>query len=101
MEAVFLVSTNVKIEDIRPREENGVGLVDVPRGTRIHNYRTKEECILNNASHINPHDQQSRINKQISEGDFMRSLPLKILCLLTYGYHAGFSGRVGLADFAD
>jgi F420-non-reducing hydrogenase large subunit len=46
------VSTDVKIEDIRPREGNGVGVVEAPRGTLIHNYWTDKEGIITKANLI-------------------------------------------------
>jgi len=47
-----IVSKDVKIADVKPREGNGVGVVEAPRGTLIHNYWSDKEGIITKANLI-------------------------------------------------
>lgn len=47
-----IVSADVKIETVKPKEGNGVGIVEAPRGTLIHNYWTDREGIITKANLI-------------------------------------------------
>ncbi|MHA1959878.1 MAG: Ni/Fe hydrogenase subunit alpha [Candidatus Thorarchaeota archaeon] len=41
-----IVSTDVKLSDVEPKAGNGVGIVEAPRGTLLHNYETDDDGIL-------------------------------------------------------
>jgi F420-non-reducing hydrogenase large subunit len=41
-----IVSTDVKLSDVEPRKGEGVGCVEAPRGTLVHNYWTDEKGII-------------------------------------------------------
>ncbi|MGQ4911461.1 MAG: Ni/Fe hydrogenase subunit alpha [Candidatus Thorarchaeota archaeon] len=41
-----IVSTDVKLSDVEPRKGEGVGCVEAPRGTLVHNYWTDERGII-------------------------------------------------------
>lgn len=45
-----IVSTDVKLADVEPKEGNGVGEVEAPRGTLIHNYWTDDKGIITKAN---------------------------------------------------
>nr|MDO8097845.1 Ni/Fe hydrogenase subunit alpha [Candidatus Njordarchaeota archaeon] len=47
-----IVSQDIKVEDVQPRQGNGVGCVEAPRGTLIHNYWTDEKGIITKANLI-------------------------------------------------
>jgi F420-non-reducing hydrogenase large subunit len=47
-----IVSKDYKLENVEPREGNGVGVVEAPRGTLIHNYWTDREGIITRANLI-------------------------------------------------
>jgi F420-non-reducing hydrogenase large subunit len=47
-----MISTDVKLESVKPREGSGVGVVEAPRGTLIHNYWTDNEGIITKANLI-------------------------------------------------
>ncbi|TXT54818.1 MAG: F420-non-reducing hydrogenase vhu subunit A [Candidatus Thorarchaeota archaeon] len=41
-----IVSTDVKLSDVEPRKGQGVGCVEAPRGTLIHNYWTDDDGLI-------------------------------------------------------
>jgi F420-non-reducing hydrogenase large subunit len=45
-----IVSTDVKLADVKPKAGNGVGMVEAPRGTLIHNYWTDDKGIITKAN---------------------------------------------------
>ncbi len=45
-----IVSTDVKLSDVEPRRGEGVGCVEAPRGTLVHNYWTDERGIITKAN---------------------------------------------------
>jgi F420-non-reducing hydrogenase large subunit len=47
-----IVSTDVKIADVEPKAGDGVGIVEAPRGTLLHNYISDEDGILVKANLI-------------------------------------------------
>lgn len=47
-----IVSQDIKVEDVQPRQGNGVGCVEAPRGTLIHNYWTDDKGIITKANLI-------------------------------------------------
>ncbi|MEM3563434.1 MAG: Ni/Fe hydrogenase subunit alpha [Candidatus Jordarchaeaceae archaeon] len=47
-----IVSTDVKLADVEPKEGNGVGIVEAPRGTLIHHYWSDEKGICTKANLI-------------------------------------------------
>lgn len=47
-----IVSTDVKLSDVEPKAGNGVGIVEAPRGTLLHNYESDDEGILTHANLI-------------------------------------------------
>jgi F420-non-reducing hydrogenase large subunit len=47
-----IVSKDYKLETVEPREGSGVGVVEAPRGTLIHNYWTDKEGIITKANLI-------------------------------------------------
>ncbi|MHA1771955.1 MAG: Ni/Fe hydrogenase subunit alpha [Candidatus Thorarchaeota archaeon] len=47
-----IVSTDVKLADVEPRAGNGVGLVEAPRGTLLHNYECDEDGMILKANLI-------------------------------------------------
>jgi F420-non-reducing hydrogenase large subunit len=47
-----IVSTDLRIMNVKPREGNGVGVVEAHRGTLIHNYWTDKEGIITKANLI-------------------------------------------------
>jgi F420-non-reducing hydrogenase large subunit len=47
-----IVSTDVKTVDVVPKAGNGVGMVEAPRGTLIHNYWTDAKGIITKANLI-------------------------------------------------
>lgn len=47
-----IVRTDVKNEIVKPEEGNGVGVVEAPRGTLIHNYWTDKEGVIVRANLI-------------------------------------------------
>jgi F420-non-reducing hydrogenase large subunit len=47
-----IVSTDVKNEVVKPKEGNGVGVVEAPRGNLIHNYWTDRDGIITKANLI-------------------------------------------------
>ncbi len=47
-----IVSQDVKVADVEPCEGNGVGCVEAPRGTLIHNYWTDNKGIITKANLI-------------------------------------------------
>ncbi len=47
-----IVSTDVKLADVEPKAGNGVGIVEAPRGTLLHNYECNEEGIIQKANLI-------------------------------------------------
>jgi F420-non-reducing hydrogenase large subunit len=52
LEDIDIVSTDVKNEIAKPREGNGVGAVEAPRGTLIHNYWIDSEGVIVKANLI-------------------------------------------------
>nr|MDO8097858.1 Ni/Fe hydrogenase subunit alpha [Candidatus Njordarchaeota archaeon] len=52
LEDADIVNTDVKIADIKPKEGNGVGVVEAPRGTLIHNYWSDKEGVITKANLI-------------------------------------------------
>lgn len=47
-----IVSTDVKLSDVTPRAGEGVGVVEAPRGTCLHNYECDDDGIVTNANII-------------------------------------------------
>ncbi len=47
-----IVSADVKRADVRPKEGNGVAIVEAPRGTLIYNYWTDDEGVIKKANLI-------------------------------------------------
>ncbi len=47
-----IVSTDVKLSDVEPRAGNGVGCVEAPRGTCLHDYESDENGMLTRANLI-------------------------------------------------
>ncbi|MEM3585893.1 MAG: Ni/Fe hydrogenase subunit alpha [Candidatus Jordarchaeaceae archaeon] len=47
-----IVSTDVKLADVEPRQGDGVGIVEAPRGTLIHHYWSNEKGICTKANLI-------------------------------------------------
>ena len=47
-----IVSTDVKLSDVEPRAGEGVGIVEAPRGTLLHNYESDDKGILQKANLI-------------------------------------------------
>lgn len=47
-----IVSSDIKRADVRPREGNGVAIVEAPRGTLIYNYWTDGEGVIRKANLI-------------------------------------------------
>ncbi len=47
-----IVSTDVKLADVEPKAGEGVGIVEAPRGTLLHNYECDEEGIITKANLI-------------------------------------------------
>ena len=47
-----IVSSDVKIADVEPKAGDGVGIVEAPRGTLLHNYTSDEEGMLTHANLI-------------------------------------------------
>ena len=47
-----IVSTDVKLADVEPKAGNGVGIVEAPRGTLMHNYVSDEKGMLVKANLI-------------------------------------------------
>lgn len=47
-----IVSTDVKLADVEPKQGNGVGIVEAPRGTLIHHYWSDEKGICTKANLI-------------------------------------------------
>ncbi|MFW9794385.1 MAG: Ni/Fe hydrogenase subunit alpha [Candidatus Thorarchaeota archaeon] len=45
-----IVSTDVKLADIEPKAGNGVGIVEAPRGTLMHNYVSDDKGMLTKAN---------------------------------------------------
>ncbi|MHA2433783.1 MAG: hypothetical protein ACXADO_11190, partial [Candidatus Thorarchaeota archaeon] len=41
-----IVSTDVKLSDVEPKAGDGVGIVEAPRGTLMHNYVSDDEGML-------------------------------------------------------
>ncbi|NVM55555.1 MAG: Ni/Fe hydrogenase subunit alpha [Candidatus Helarchaeota archaeon] len=47
-----IVSTDIKLADVQPKEGRGVGMVEAPRGSLIHNYWTDDKGIITKANLI-------------------------------------------------
>jgi F420-non-reducing hydrogenase large subunit len=47
-----IVSTDVKLSDVEPKAGEGVGIVEAPRGTLLHNYECDEDGIITKANLI-------------------------------------------------
>ncbi|MGQ4911750.1 MAG: Ni/Fe hydrogenase subunit alpha [Candidatus Thorarchaeota archaeon] len=47
-----IVSTDIKLSDVEPRAGDGVGLVEAPRGTLLHNYESDDKGMLVKANLI-------------------------------------------------
>ncbi|TFG14172.1 Ni/Fe hydrogenase subunit alpha [Candidatus Thorarchaeota archaeon] len=47
-----IVSTDIKLSDVEPKAGDGVGIVEAPRGTLLHNYECDEEGIVVKANLI-------------------------------------------------
>ncbi len=47
-----IVSTDIKLSDVEPRAGDGVGIVEAPRGTLLHNYECNDEGIIVKANLI-------------------------------------------------
>jgi F420-non-reducing hydrogenase large subunit len=47
-----ICSTDVKLSDVEPKAGNGVGIVEAPRGTLMHNYVSDEKGMLTKANLI-------------------------------------------------
>jgi F420-non-reducing hydrogenase large subunit len=47
-----IVSTDVKLADVEPKEGNGVGIVEAPRGILLHNYISDDKGMLKKANLI-------------------------------------------------
>ncbi len=47
-----IVSTDVKLSDVQPRAGEGVGVVEAPRGTLLHNYESDDKGMLVKANLI-------------------------------------------------
>jgi F420-non-reducing hydrogenase large subunit len=47
-----IVSTDVKLSDVEPKAGDGVGIVEAPRGTLLHNYESDEDGMLVKANLI-------------------------------------------------
>ncbi|RLI54197.1 MAG: Ni/Fe hydrogenase subunit alpha [Candidatus Thorarchaeota archaeon] len=47
-----IVSTDIKLSDVEPRAGEGVGLVEAPRGTLLHNYESDDKGMLVKANLI-------------------------------------------------
>ncbi|MHA2206084.1 MAG: hypothetical protein ACXABC_09495 [Candidatus Thorarchaeota archaeon] len=41
-----IVSTDVKLSDVEPKAGDGVGIVEAPRGTLMHNYETNDDGVI-------------------------------------------------------
>ena len=46
------MSTDVKLSDVEPRAGDGVGIVEAPRGTLLHNYESDDKGMLVKANLI-------------------------------------------------
>ena len=79
-----ITSDNYKVEDISPREGEGVGCVEAPRGTLIHHYWSDNDGIMKKANLIigtNFHTASMERTlltaaKQIFEEDFLNRVKL-------------------------
>jgi len=69
-----IVSTDVKIADVKPREGNGVGVVEAPRGTLIHDYFDGQGGNNNQSKSDSCNQQQHRSNRQVPQGIFQAAL---------------------------
>ena len=47
-----IISTDVKLADVSPKEGEGVGIIEAPRGTLVHNYWTNGDGIIAKANLI-------------------------------------------------
>jgi F420-non-reducing hydrogenase large subunit len=47
-----IVSTDVKLSDVEPKKGEGIGCVEAPRGTLIHNYWTDAKGIITKANMV-------------------------------------------------
>ena len=52
LEDPMIVSTDVKLSDVEPKAGDGVGIVEAPRGTLLHNYESDENGMLVHANLI-------------------------------------------------
>jgi F420-non-reducing hydrogenase large subunit len=47
-----IVSTDIKLADIEPKEGEGVGIIEAPRGTLTHNYWSDANGVITKANLI-------------------------------------------------
>ncbi len=52
LEDPMIVSTDIKLSDVEPKAGDGVGIVEAPRGTLMHNYESDEKGMLVHANLI-------------------------------------------------
>ncbi|MHA1928455.1 MAG: Ni/Fe hydrogenase subunit alpha [Candidatus Thorarchaeota archaeon] len=52
LEDPMIVSTDIKLSDVEPKAGDGVGIVEAPRGTLLHNYESDEKGMLVHANLI-------------------------------------------------
>ncbi len=52
LEDPMIVSTDIKLSDVDPKAGDGVGIVEAPRGTLLHNYESDEKGMLVHANLI-------------------------------------------------
>ncbi len=52
LEDPLIVSDDIKLTDVEPKAGDGVGIVEAPRGTLLHNYTSDEEGMLVHANLI-------------------------------------------------
>jgi F420-non-reducing hydrogenase large subunit len=45
-----IVSTDIKLADVEPKAGRGVGMVEAPRGSLIHNYWTDDKGVITKAN---------------------------------------------------
>ncbi|MFX1294356.1 MAG: Ni/Fe hydrogenase subunit alpha [Promethearchaeota archaeon] len=79
-----IVSTDVKTVDVEPKEGNGVGMVEAPRGSLIHNYWTDNKGIITKANLIVATNNNiggieltlKQVAKQVFEQNILKDLTL-------------------------
>ena len=79
-----IVSTDVKTVDVVPKAGNGVGMIEAPRGTLIHNYWTDAKGIITKANMIVATNQNiggieltlKSVAKQVYEQNILKDIKL-------------------------